>query len=96
MQRDYVLKILVSHFDQLRSFGVRSLAVFGSVARNEAVAKSDVDLLVDFSRPVGIFEFVALKEYLEGVLGCQVDLVTSAALKPPMREQVLGEAVYAA
>ena len=61
MQRDDVLKILVDHRDELRQqFGVKSLALFGSVARDEATETSDVDLLVAFARPVGLFGLYAL------------------------------------
>ncbi len=77
----------------LSQLGVKSLAVFGSVARNEATTGSDVDLLVEFARPIGLFEFVHVKNYLEQVLGCRVDLVTPDALRPEMRDRILKEAV---
>jgi uncharacterized protein len=77
-------------------FGVAGLFLFGSVARGEAREDSDIDLLVDFARPVGLFEFVGLQAYLASILGRRVDLVTRAALKPQMRERVLTEAVRAA
>ncbi len=73
----------------LNQLGVKSLAVFGSVARNEATTGSDVDLLVEFARSIGLFEFVHVKNYLEQVLGCRVDLVTPDALRPEMRDQIL-------
>ena len=61
MKRDEVLKILADHRDELRQqFGVKSLALFGSVARDEATETSDVDLLVEFERPVGLFGLFAL------------------------------------
>jgi predicted nucleotidyltransferase len=53
-----------------------------------------VDLLVEFQRPVGLFEFIDLKGYLEGLLGCRVDLGTPASLRPQLRDAVLREAVY--
>ena len=57
-QRDSVLKILAEHRDELHQrFGVKSLALFGSVARGEATETSDVDLLVEFEHPVGLFHF---------------------------------------
>jgi predicted nucleotidyltransferase len=74
-------------------FGVRSLALFGSMARNEATAQSDVDLLVEFERPVGLFELFALQDELEALLGRPVDLGTVQSLKPRVRERVLEEAV---
>ena len=74
-------------------YGVRSLALFGSVARDEATPASDVDLLVDFDRPVGLFGLFALQDYLEISLGCPVDLGTPDSLKPRLREEVLAESV---
>jgi predicted nucleotidyltransferase len=76
---------------------VARLAVFGSVARNEATAASDVDILVEF-RPdarIGLFEFARLRRDLSEILGCEVDLVTPEALHPSMRESILREAIYA-
>lgn len=93
--RDEVLQILREHQDRLNErFGVRSLALFGSVARDEATAASDVDLLVDFERPIGLFELFALQDELESILNCSVDVGTVDSLKPRIRAQVLEEAVY--
>jgi uncharacterized protein len=79
-----------------RRHGARTLYVFGSVARGDATAGSDVDLLAEFSRPVGLFEFVRFKRELEVILGRPVDLTTPEALKPSMREAILREAIRAA
>jgi predicted nucleotidyltransferase len=95
MQRDEILRVLRDHQAELTGFGVRSLAVFGSVARDEAAADSDVDILVEFDEPVGLFEFVRLQMRLETLLGRRVDLVTRDALRTTMRDQILNEAVYA-
>ena len=59
-------------------------------------AQSDVDILVEFNRPIGLFAFLDLKEELEDLLQRRVDLVTADALKPQMREKVLSEAIHAA
>ncbi len=80
--------------EMARRFGVKSLLLFGSVARDEATMASDVDLLVEFNRPVGYFGLFALQDYLEKLLGCSVDLGTPESLKPYMRERVLGEAIH--
>ena len=96
MKRDVVLRILSNHRNELSRFKVKSLAIFGSVARDEARADSDVDVLVEFSEAVGIFEFVDLKEYLESILGATVDLATEQALKKQLRDQILKEAIHAA
>ena len=89
------MKILKQKNAELtRQFGVRSLLLFGSVARDEATATSDVDLLVEFNRPVGYFGLFALQEYLEKLLGCPVDLGTPDSLKPNIREIVMGEVIH--
>ncbi len=93
MTRDEILRILSEQHENLKRLGVKSLALFGSVARNEAGKDSDVDLLVEFDRPVGLFQFIDLKEFLEKVLGCSVDLGTRNSLHPRLRERVLREAV---
>ena len=95
MKQDVVLKILKQQNAELaKQFGVKSLFLFGSVARNEATPISDVDLLVEFNRPVGYFGLFALQDYLEKLLGCPVDLGTPDSLKPHMRERVMGEAIH--
>ena len=92
MKQDMVLQILKQKNAELeRKFGVKSLLLFGSVARNEATSTSDVDLLVEFNRPVGYFGLFALQDYLEKLLGCRVDIGTPESLKPYIRERVMGE-----
>lgn len=95
MKQDAVLRILKQKNAELAGqFGVKSLFLFGSVARDEATAASDVDLLVEFSRPVGYFGLFALQEYLETLLGCSVDLGTPNSLKAGIRERVMEEAIH--
>jgi predicted nucleotidyltransferase len=97
MKRDDVLKILAGQRDTLRQqFGVKSLALFGSVARDEATETSDVDLLVEFARPVGLFGLFALQDHLAQLLGCAVDLGTPDSLKPRIRSHVLAESIHVA
>ena len=95
MTRAEVLARLQGHTTELRRMDVASLAVFGSVARDEAGPDSDVDLLIEFTRPVGMFRFLAVKEYLETLLGRPVDLATRDALKRQFRDAILREAIYA-
>ena len=98
MQRDKVLRKLRENLPELRRrFAVRSLKVFGSVARDEATETSDVDILVEFAPQarVGLFKFLELKTELEALLGTKVDLVTPDAIKRRMRERILGEAISA-
>ena len=94
MKRASVFKILKRHQPDLQKRGVRSLAVFGSTVRDEASAESDLDLLVEFEHPIGLFDFLRLKNVLEEYTGCRVDLVTADALHPRLRERILNEAVY--
>ena len=96
MERDQILALLKSHRRQLKKYGIHSLSIFGSVARNQARKNSDVDILVDFKKPVGLFEYARLKMYLEDVLGREVDLVTPEALRKELREDILREAIRAA
>jgi predicted nucleotidyltransferase len=94
MKQDVVLHILKQKNAELtQQFGVKSLSLFGSVARNEATSISDVDLLVEFSRPVGYFGLFALQDYLEKLLGCSVDLGTPNSLKPYIKERIMGEII---
>ena len=95
MQRQEVLTTLNNHKETLQGFGVKSLLLFGSVARDEARSNSDIDLLVEFDRPVGLFTFVRVQRYLEEILGRSIDLGTPDSLKPYLREPVLREAIRA-
>jgi predicted nucleotidyltransferase len=97
MKLNHALKILSDHQEELRRrHSIKSIALFGSVSRNEASETSDVDILVEFDRPVGLFAFVHTRRYLSEILGCEVDLVTPMALRPEMREKILSEAIHAA
>ncbi len=75
-------------------FKVSEIGIFGSYIRGEESKKSDVDILVEFYGPIG-WEFVDLKEFLEEILGKEVDLVTIGALKPQLKDKILEEVVYA-
>jgi len=94
MQLKPVIKILKSHQKDLSQQGVRSLSVFGSVAKNESTTRSDVDILIDFDAKRGLFAFVGLKSYLESILDCEVDLVTKKALHPALKTRILREAKH--
>jgi predicted nucleotidyltransferase len=96
MELSDVIEKLRAGRGELTERGVRSISVFGSFARDEAGPESDVDLLVEFDRPVSLFEFSRVRFFLEELLGRRVDLVTVDALKDPLRERILGEAVHAA
>lgn len=93
LKRNDVLALLQAYKPTLEEFKVKSLLLFGSVARDEADAESDVDLLVEFEQTIGLFTFVRLQRYLENILGCKVDLGTPDSLKSHLRKEVLQEAV---
>jgi len=97
MNREDVLYRLRHQKQELtEQYHVASLSLFDSVARNQALPGSDVDLLVEFSQPVGLFQFIELQQYLEDILGCQVDLGTPRSLKPFIKQEVLQEAIRVA
>lgn len=75
-----------------RQYGVSTMKVFGSSARDDAGEGSDIDLLVRFSRPVTLLQLVRLERELSELLGRKVDLVTEQALSPYIRPQVLATA----
>ena len=77
-----------------RRFGVRRIGVFGSVARGEEDAGSDVDILVELAEPIG-WELLDLRDRLEEALGRRVDLVTVGALREEMSASVMREVVFA-
>jgi len=93
---DVVLKLRETRQDLKDRYGVTSLFLFGSTARDEALPDSDVDLLVEFSQPVGLFHFIELQQYLESLLGCKVDLGTRRSLKPGIKDQALRDAIRVA
>ena len=93
MKRDEVLSALKHNNIVAEQFGIKSLYLFGSTARDEARPDSDVDLLVEFNRPLGLFEFIELQQRLESILGCKVDLGTKRSLKQRIKEDVMREAI---
>ena len=95
-QIEEIKGILAEHKEELRErFRVREIGVFGSYVRGEQKKRSsDIDILVEFEEPIGIFEFMDLEEYLSHLLGRKVDLVSRKALKPRIGEYILKEVVY--
>lgn len=88
------VETLKSHKQDLSQYGVYGLAIFGSVARNESSPQSDVDILIDFEPQRGLFGFIKVKNYLEDVLKCEVDLVMREALHPALKTRILREAKH--
>ncbi len=94
MPRDELLARLAALRPWLAGQGVTRLRVFGSHARDEARADSDVDLIADFERPLGLRQF-SLQDEIAARLGIAVELVTEAALAPDVRYTALRDAVDA-
>ncbi len=85
-KREEILRIAASH-------GARDVRVFGSRARGNAAPQSDVDLLVTLPDKASLLVIVAIKQDLEDLLGCKVDVVTEDAISPYIRDEVLNGAV---
>lgn len=96
MKRSDALKRLADLRTELDKLGVKSLSLFGSVARGKARRGGDIDLLVEFHRTPDLIEFAGVKLRLEELLGCRVDLVTRGGIRPELRRRILREAVRAA
>ena len=90
-----IKKISTEHKEELREkFKVRDLGIFGSYVRGEQKRRSDIDVLVSFEKPIGLFEFMDLEEYLKKLFGAKIDLVSKKALKPYIGKYILEEVVY--
>lgn len=92
--RERVLEALEGRKSELRRMGVRRIGLFGSVGRGESRAGGDLDFLVEFDRK-SFDAYMDLKEFLEKLFGCTVDLVIAENLKPRLRDTILSETVYA-
>ncbi len=97
MTKQELEKKFATHRHELRKMGIISLAVFGSIVRNESTQQSDIDLLVDLDRDVGLFHLFEIQHRLEEIIGVpKVDLIQRGAIHPALREQILSEAVNVA
>ncbi len=94
MKREQLIDFLKEHMTKIKGYGVKSFALFGSIARDEATDTSDVDVLVEFEGTITFDRYMDLKFFLEDSLGCSVDLVSKKMLKPRVRDRVELEAIY--
>ena len=74
-------------------YKVKTLGVFGSYVRGEQKKSSDLDILVEFREPIGLFKFMELEEFLGNNTGIKVDLVSKKALKPRIGKHILDEVI---
>ena len=90
-----IFKILSQHFVQMQNeYGVEKIGVFGSVVKEEQTLTSDVDILVEFSRAIGMVKFLQLENNLQKLLSAKVDLITRNALKKHIGRQILQEVQF--
>ena len=94
MERKQIIELLQQHQHDLKQYGVRSVAIFGSVARDQIGPTSDVDVLFEFEGPTTFDQYMDTKFYLEDLFGRSVDLVTRRALKPQLLPEVERELLY--
>ena len=92
--REDVLKLIEQNQAALRKLGVRRLGLFGSCARGEATAESDLDFVVEFSEK-SFDAYMDLKSFLENLFRSRVDLVTMSSIKPRLLQIIQRETVYA-
>ncbi len=97
MMRNEILATLRRHERALRERGVRHAAIFGSTARGTDRPDSDIDILVELGpeKPLTVYDYVALKEYIAHLFDRPVDVIDRSALKPHLREPATDEALYA-
>jgi len=95
VNRDQVISVLKQYEPEFRGAGVGGLYLFGSVARNEAQTTSDVDLFFDPDREDGLtlFDLLALRERMQGILGARVDLMSRDGIHPRRRGRIEAAAV---
>jgi predicted nucleotidyltransferase len=96
MERDEVMAVLTAHRKDLDRLGVKSLYLFGSVARDAASSASDVDLLVSFRDTPTFSGFMKLRIFLEDLLGRKVDLITESGLRREIRPSVERDSIRVA
>jgi hypothetical protein len=90
-----IRRILEAHKEKLhQGYYVKEIGIFGSYLRGEQKKTSDVDILVEFERPIGLIEFVRLKNHLSDLLEVNVDLVMKKALRPRIGQRILSEVLY--
>ena len=93
--RQEIFEILSQHLPEIRSeYYVERIGVFGSTVRGEQSSQSDIDILVEFSRAIGMVRFIQLENNLQALLGTKVDLVSKKALKKYIGQQILSEVEY--
>ncbi len=93
--KEDILKTLKDELSYLdKKYKVKMLGLFGSYSKGEQTQESDIDILVEFEKPIGFFKFIELEDYLTEKLGVKVELVTDEALKPLIKPYVMESIIY--
>ena len=88
-------RILRKNIQSLKKdYNLNSLGIFGSFVKGEQNEDSDLDILVDFEKPIGLLKFIKLENDLSKIIGIKVDLVMKKALKPNIGKRILEEIRY--
>lgn len=91
---DEIKKLIDQHKPMLKAkYNIKNVGLFGSIVRGDVNPDSDVDILVEFEKPIGL-DFVLLADELEEILGVKVDLVTPNAIKPTLFEYIKQDLIY--
>ncbi|MBI3195545.1 MAG: nucleotidyltransferase family protein [Ignavibacteriae bacterium] len=91
----YYARIIKNHREELvKRYKIKEIGIFGSFVRGEQNRRSDVDVLVDYTKVPDLFEFINLELYLEKLLEKRVDLIDKEGIRPELKEIILGEVVY--
>lgn len=94
-EMDRIVKILKTHRETLaHAYPLKRIGVFGSYVRGDHTRDSDIDLLVEFARPVSFFTFLELEDFLRKKLKRKIDLVTRNALHPALKKEILRQIFY--
>ena len=94
MNKEYILRNKRNEIlDITTRYGAKKIRLFGSILRDEIKEKSDVDFLVELEKGRSLLDIIAIKQDLEDLLGCSVDVVTDSALSPYIKDEVLRQAV---
>lgn len=96
LNKKIIMKSIQDNIDEVKSYGIRRIGVFGSFIRSSQDKKSDIDVLVEFYPDKKSFDnYMELKFFLEKLLRRKVDLVIKDAVKPRIRPHILDEVLYA-
>lgn len=93
--KEEVIKVLKRELPYLKeNYGVSTMGLFGSYSRGEETEDSDIDLLVDFEKPIDYFKLIDMEDYLKEKIGIEVEVVTRPALKDRIKNRILKEVSY--